>query len=431
MQEIDNKAQEAQEPKEKVKDNEITSQDWEKLIARYKWHLIIAGIVILVFFMANQHYDLSEPIDSGIWGTYGDFIGGVLGTIVAYISLRFLILTLKEQKEANITICENNERNSKVYELQQFEGTFQTMLSLYLDAVNSYKKDGYNSGRDSMRAILEDVYIRYKNNGQYASKVRTAVRCFDELYVENRQVMSVHFRVLYQLCRFISKAKIDDNKKALYSKIVRSQLSEEECIMIRYNCLNSYGLKMQDYANEFNLLKHLPFTRLMEFKAWDKIFSDSYKKNILDTEFIGIRKRIRILFRTYDDQEKTESIKYSRRYVLIITVSADRKHMGIELKRINKTKNIKSIEKFEKAFDILTDNEIRQMLISFIYEIVYYSNFGKFNKKEDLTYEFPPVKSDGIVSSICVSVTKSSPLIMSYQKVPRMEQLKPRQLQNG
>lgn len=420
MQEIDDKAQVVQEPKEQKKDNKVTSQDWEKLIAKYRWHLIIAGIVILAFFMANQHYDLSEPIDSGIWGTYGDFIGGVLGTIVAYISLRFLILTLKEQKEANITISENNERNSKVYELQQFEGTFQTLLSLYLDAVNAYKKDSCNSGRDSMRAILEEVYFRYKNNGQYASKVRTAVRCFDELYVENRQVMSVHFRVLYQLCRFISIGNIDDNKKALYSKIVRSQLSEEECIMIRYNCLNSYGLKMQDYANEFNLLKHLPFTRLMEFKAWDKIFSDSYKKNILDTEFISIRKRIRILFKTYDGQEKTEIINYSKRYVLKITVSADRKSMGLELKRVNKTKNTKSLAKFEKAFDILTDNEIRQMLISFIYEIVFYSNFGKFNKKEDLTYAFPPVKSNGIESSICVSVNKSTPLIMSYQKEPRM-----------
>ena len=410
----------SQDPKEQPKNPQNPKIDWENLILTYRNWLLAAGLIILVFFLFNQHYSLKEPIDSSIWGTYGDFIGGVLGTVVAYISVRFLILTLKEQKEANITISENNERNSKVYELQQFEGTFQTLLSIYLESVKAYHKEGYSDGKESMRAILEDVYNVYKNEGQYPSKVRTAVRRFDELYVENRQVMAVHFRVLYQLCKLISKANIADDKKALYSKIVRSQLSEEESIMIRYNCMNVYGFKMQEYANEFNLLKHLPFTRLMEFKSWDIIFSDSYKKNVLDTEFIAIRKTITDIFKRNGQIDVLETVCYSKRYVLIINVTADKRELKLELQRTKKTAKDKSIEKFEKAFDMLTDNQIRQMLIAFVYEIVSYSNFGRFNKKEELNYVFPQVSSEGNISSIVVLVKKCSPLIMSYQKKPQM-----------
>ena len=77
---------------------------------RHKWLVVLACILSiagLVFFVSHRYYSLTKPIDGSIWGEFGDFIGGVVGTIIAYISIRLLIDTLKAQKDANdyCTFC--------------------------------------------------------------------------------------------------------------------------------------------------------------------------------------------------------------------------------------------------------------------------------------------------------------------------------------
>lgn len=70
---------------------------------------IIIAIVLLVLFLLHQTYDSKLPVDTGIFGTYGDFIGGVLGTVVALYSAYLLIKTFQNQAEINRDIQKTNE----------------------------------------------------------------------------------------------------------------------------------------------------------------------------------------------------------------------------------------------------------------------------------------------------------------------------------
>ena len=47
-----------------------------------------------------------------------------------------------------------------------------------------------------------------------------------------------------------------------------SVLCDEEMIMLRYNCLTNKGRNMQEFVNQFNLIKHIPLMSLLEFKKW-------------------------------------------------------------------------------------------------------------------------------------------------------------------
>lgn len=101
---------------------------------------------------------------------------------------------------------------------------------------------------------------------EYKRRSQKAVAMFDDFYAENRTESSVHFRVLYLLVCLIAEADIDEESRVMYAKCIRGQLSEGEMDVIRYNCVTANGSKMQQFINQFNLLKHLPLMSIFEFR---------------------------------------------------------------------------------------------------------------------------------------------------------------------
>ena len=76
------------------------------------WGIIITCILIfgamIILFSLNRKFDNEYPIDNGLFGTYGDFIGGVVGTIIAFYSAFLLVKTLQSQEKVNKNVIETN-----------------------------------------------------------------------------------------------------------------------------------------------------------------------------------------------------------------------------------------------------------------------------------------------------------------------------------
>lgn len=68
--------------------------------------------------------DKNYQLDNTLFGTYGDFVGGVLGTIFTVISVLLVIKTFKYQQE----VTKSNERQLVV---QRFNDLFFELLHLY------------------------------------------------------------------------------------------------------------------------------------------------------------------------------------------------------------------------------------------------------------------------------------------------------------
>ena len=89
-----------------------------------KWlYIIIGSLFIVVFariFAWGAIIEWKNPnyiVDNELLGTFGDFIGGVLGTIFSIISIMLVVKTFSHQRKVT-------EDNAKQLEIQRFNDLF-------------------------------------------------------------------------------------------------------------------------------------------------------------------------------------------------------------------------------------------------------------------------------------------------------------------
>lgn len=70
-------------------------------IKKYKVPILVAVLVLFVVFGAYifNFHNVSISNDSAVWGTFGDFIGGVLNPIFGFITIMILLYTMSLQTD--------------------------------------------------------------------------------------------------------------------------------------------------------------------------------------------------------------------------------------------------------------------------------------------------------------------------------------------
>ena len=159
------------------------------------WGIIITCILIfgamIILFSLNREFDNEYPIDNGLFGTYGDFIGGVVGTIIAFYSAFLLVKTLQSQEKVNKNVIETNnsiiDSNNKtsiasekqLYNtiLEDFNNKFERFMACYQNAMVNYvfKKDHSEfTGRKAFEKMV-NVFVNsnFTNNNDYITSFLT------------------------------------------------------------------------------------------------------------------------------------------------------------------------------------------------------------------------------------------------------------------
>lgn len=396
-------------------DNSQFKSSWEnKLI----WAEIAMGasiaIFIFLFCIHQPWFKWGNTIDTTKWGTFGDFIGGIIGTACAYISVRLLVKNLKEQERANEYLKASNDRSSEVYELQLVHENVMSLSNSRQRVLESLKFDEQTKGTDAITAIARDLYDKYQDADSVGmeTRIEEARKCFDAKYITYRDALAVYFRLPYQTFQVIWLSDLKGDKKALLSKMQRSQFTEDELLLLRYNCLTSNGEKMRFYVNQFNLLKHLPLSHLLEFKRWVKKLDD-VQRNRLDTECIRLKKRIKNLLA--DDKNKDEVLVYSKKYQGKIAISKDNKECRFELIKNSNADTSEDITSMDKVLDKWHDQEIRDFFVDYFKYVFDYLNFSQFNKISELTINHDiKTENDGQKHTIWTLIRKDNcPLVVS------------------
>lgn len=378
--------------------------------------LIVGGIAIYAFHHTFE-WGVSYPADHSQWGLYGDFIGGVLGTLVAVFSVYYLIRTLREQQQANERVSINYKDVAEVYQVQQFDNNYQHLIKLYQEAIGGYKHDdaiGRSALKQKIRVLSDKEFDHTVN---YKMRVMSARSLFErEFYIPNRVDAAVHFRVLYQIFNLIDSSELDERKyKARYAKLVRSQIDEDELVLLRYNCWCKYGEKMRTLINHYNLLKHLPPLSLLEFKYWhDCVVTDETNRNALDTDLISQRKWIieKVSDARPNEEQMFKTI-ISSRYELIIQVANNKKKFSY---RFIRHENIPTTMAIDSAYDSLGDIHTINFTIDFLHEVFEYSNFEIFNKSAEIVYIGCPISKDKdrMTTSFEVLLESKLPMCLRY-----------------
>lgn len=231
-----------------------------KLLKNY-WTEIVVGlcciicIVSLVFYCASfWNRNISEITTD--WGAFGDYIGGVLGTILSFFSVILIYATYKNQVENSV--------------LQQFETTFFNLLSNQREILKSlsgnfiidkWLDNDYEAKKaeDYISAVANEIFSRFdgkhKNMIYKDSEGKTMPNIADttdenekiidtiylNIYDGKESELGHYFRHLYHIVKYVHESKINDKKK--YIDIIQAQMSDDELYVTFYNCIAEYGRK--------------------------------------------------------------------------------------------------------------------------------------------------------------------------------------------
>ena len=310
----------------------ILTEKFSRKLLLIGFILLLLGIII--FIWKDSNFSMNEKIQSEKIAQFGDFVGGIVGSIWALAGVVLFYVALSEQRndfKTNRKVLKSQTKalkqqikefelqreelsetrkvfktQSKTLKSQQFESTFFNLVNLHHEIVSSidlvsYENKPANSikefseqigksgdriittGRDTFvkfRKGLKNQYKNAKNDHEGKEEFEIVNIAYNEYYQRHQSDLGHYFRNLYHIFKFIKTSKIGN--KLRYTSLVRAQLSNDELVMLFYNSISENGLeKFKPLIEEYHLLKNLNPKTLINKDLHLKYYKESaFKKNV-------------------------------------------------------------------------------------------------------------------------------------------------------
>lgn len=262
---------------------------------------IVVLILALLVFLFFRSWSFSNVLDDKIVAHFGDFVGGVVGTLLAFAAAILYYAALNEQRKD----VENNkeslalqnealkqqieefkqqkaelEETRRVYERQtelmseqsnimkrqQFESSFYALLRVYMDCKIQMNSRENNCFKKWVERINANLPNDFKNN-DIIGRHNMILSSYEDLYVEERDVLSPYFKTVYRiLCLIDHTAFLEDNEKVQYVKIFRTQLSDYETLLLYYDMHSDFSGNTRNLSYRWNFLKHYDYLLSLDAK---------------------------------------------------------------------------------------------------------------------------------------------------------------------
>jgi hypothetical protein len=311
-----------------MKKNILTEKNSKILL----WIGLIIFFLGIIVFIYREDIIFNSKINSEKVAQFGDFIGGIVGSLwsLAGVILFYVALTeqrkdikinkdtLKAQLEAlnqqiaefelqRVELSETRKvfkEQSETLKIQRFENTFFQLLSLHHELVDKLNFDFSNpkqslEKREVLSRAFNDLKLKLLRANQsrtlgdfgtynYSLKLPENIevskermnKVYREFYYDDyKQILSHYFRNVYHIFKFIYKSElIKKSKKQFYASLVRAQLSSDELYIIFYNSLQE-GLGYPNFLfliQEFDIMQNFDF-RIIE----ERLFHKEIYENLL------------------------------------------------------------------------------------------------------------------------------------------------------
>jgi len=171
---------------------------WILGIAAVAAFLIVLGLYIAYF------KNLSVTNDSATWGTFGDYLGGTLNPIISFLALIGLLYTIHQQaqemqatREELKQAAEQQHRQADIFNLQQFESTFFSLLEQHNKAVEKIEAE----------SIFEELHNIYNKKIDQITTCKPSEELSNSLAIKTinqHYELKSYFNLLFQILKFIS-----------------------------------------------------------------------------------------------------------------------------------------------------------------------------------------------------------------------------------
>ena len=375
--------------------------------------LILSALLSLLFaymfFRHNRELSCEYLLDNESVGQYGDFIGGLFGTILSVV---LLYQTLNLQRK-------DSNRNTLVYEKQELNNEFYHLLSLYQEILKGFELQGNDltlRGKELVASCYQDIHDGFDETETALRKMAT--QAYLQFYSNYRHFAPVYFRTLYRICENVSEKEKDTKYKNVeYIKVLRAQLTDAEMLLLRYNAQTVMGKKFRYYINKMNLLKHLPPLDLLEYKKWRKLISPHglHEVSAINTVLVELRQRMADIL---DIKEQSTLNTFTEPHSLVtfaINTTVQKDELSIVMNRKNAAvipdeDSFGSFLRFDKT-------SLSEMLSYFLYDSIVLMNFGEFNERKELDFsseDRSPSDNSRFVLAFTVKNIKHNAIIMKW-----------------
>lgn len=223
----------------------------------------VVGIYLLFvnFLISDQPY-LHLP-DKFREGTFGDSFGS-LNALFSGLAFAGLVITLLMQRKDLAAQRRDIEVARQQASHQKIESQFYNMLTLQQNVVGGFdiKRKGelLHSGRDCFKVWYKFLESEYQ--GSLSDDYCKLDDAYELMWLKYQGDLSLYFRSLYSVFRFISESKHPDT--ARFGSVVRSFLSDFELVILYYNCLSKKGDPFKKYISEFKVFDNLDVDMLID-----------------------------------------------------------------------------------------------------------------------------------------------------------------------
>lgn len=272
---------------------------------KYTIGLIALGLILIAIpWMIKQDLWYCAPINHELFGTYGDFVGGVIGTIFAAIAVYYAVKTYIKDKDKRerekignhfyTMLAKHNEYS--YYLIENEEGYFSKQIRLFHSVLESCERN--LKIKRSKKGVLNLSYLYFFYGGYLQfntienkpkpNVINKMNRCFQNnniLFEGASKKLAIYFRQLYQIVTYIdSQTILSYHEKYNYIKSLRATLSNEEQYLFFINSLSSLGDVWESVPDEkndklitkYNLIKNIPlnFPRIFGNSDFEEEYSN-------------------------------------------------------------------------------------------------------------------------------------------------------------
>ena len=236
--------------------------------------LFTIGATSTLYVFYNAHLDPDTTIKNGPWG---DYVGGTLNPILTFLSFFGVLVSIYLQR-LDLSLSRKElersadalEKQIESIEAQNFESAFFQMLNTHSAIVNAIdlqdRETGIETrGRDCFRVfytrfnkIFRENLSKAKNKHSSEDIIKLSYFSF---WKEHQLELGHYYRFLYNVFRFMDESK---SSKPYHAKLIRAQLSDQELLLLFYNCISENGRNFVSYAEKYAIFDNLPTVRLLD-----------------------------------------------------------------------------------------------------------------------------------------------------------------------
>lgn len=365
-------------------------------ILKFAISLVIIIVPLIIFFLWQENFTLNGKISHDKFGTFGDFFGGIIGSIWSLCGVILFYLALKSQRKdfknnrkavkkqiESLTVQieefklqkdelkETREvfiEQSKTLKQQRFESTFFSLIELYNKVILNFNQINNN--------YFKKLKDEFENSIKDTEKIthEIALKHYINIFYKNKDELNSYFRTIYRILSFIENSNLDEKEKSSYVKILRALLSENELLFIYYNAETKNGKKFYPIILKYNLLKHLTPLSKLEFKYFQNLsnINNIHQFNndifeLINSFFEKLNTRI-IQDENFDKHEI--SIEYDNKNIVIKLISSDINNIQVNFYLLKDNKTI-------------LDNDITLFQDYFKNLLYDYLIFSRYNRMEN------------------------------------------------